>query len=79
MVTATLSPAGCDQSTAYQTVACVQMQGSDGPEQCDQQSGVLTARVFYQPYRPGATYIATGEVRHHQEILRSPSASRWGR
>jgi hypothetical protein len=60
VVTATLSPAGCDQSTAYQTVACVQMQGGDGPGQCDQQSGILTAQVFYQPYRPGATYIATG-------------------
>jgi hypothetical protein len=60
VVTATLSPAGCDQSTAYQTVACVQMQGSDGPGQCQQQNGILTAQVFYQPYRPGATYVATG-------------------
>jgi hypothetical protein len=60
VVTATLSPAGCDQSTAYQTVACVQMQGSDGPGQCAQQTGILTAQVFYQPYRPGATYVATG-------------------
>ena len=60
VVTATLSPAGCDQSTAYQTVACVQMQGSDGPGQCGQQSGILTAQVFSQPYRPGATFVATG-------------------
>jgi hypothetical protein len=60
VVTATLSLAGCDQSTAYLTVACVQMQGSDGAGQCAQQSGILTAQVFYQPYRPGATYIATG-------------------
>ena len=60
VVTATLSPAGCDQSTAYMTVACVQMQGSDGPGQCAQQNGILTAQVFYQPYRPGATYTATG-------------------
>jgi hypothetical protein len=59
-VTATLSPAGCDRSVAYLTVACVQLQGSDGPGQCAQQSGVLPAQVFYQPYRPGATYIATG-------------------
>jgi hypothetical protein len=59
-VTATLSPAGCDQSVAYLTVACVQMQGSDGPGQCAQQNGILTAQVFYQPYRPGATYTATG-------------------
>jgi hypothetical protein len=60
VVTATLSPAGCDRSVAYQTVACVQLQGSDGPGQCQQQNGILTAQVFYQPYRPGATYIATG-------------------
>jgi hypothetical protein len=60
VVTATLSPAGCDQSVAYQSVACVQLQGSDGPGQCAQQVGILTAQVFYQPYRAGATYIATG-------------------
>jgi hypothetical protein len=60
VVTAALSPAACDQSVAYQTVACVQLQGSDGPGQCAQQNGILTAQVFYQPYRPGATYIATG-------------------
>jgi hypothetical protein len=59
-VTATLSLAGCDQSVGYMTVACVQLQGSDGPGQCAQQNGILTAQVFYQPYRPGATYVATG-------------------
>jgi hypothetical protein len=60
VVTATLSPAACNQSTAYLTVACVQLQGSDGPGQCAQQSGILTAQVFYQPYRPGARYVSTG-------------------
>jgi hypothetical protein len=59
-VTATLSLAGCDQSVGYMTVACVQLQGSDGPGQCASQNGILTAQVFYQPYRPGATYVATG-------------------
>lgn len=59
-VTATLSPAGCNRSVAYMTVACVQLLGSDGPGQCAQQNGILTAQVFYQPYRPGATYTATG-------------------
>jgi hypothetical protein len=59
-VTATLSPAACDRSVAYLTVACVQLQVSDGPGQCQQQNGILTAQVFYQPYRRGATYIATG-------------------
>ena len=60
VVTATLSPAACDRSVVFQAVACVQMQGEDGPGQCAQQNGILTAQVFYQPYRPGATYIATG-------------------
>jgi hypothetical protein len=59
-VMATLSPAACDRSVAYFTVACVQLQGSDGPGECQQQNGILTAQVFYQPYRPEATYIATG-------------------
>jgi len=60
VVTATLSPAACNRSTAYLTVACVQLQGSDGPGQCAQQNGILTAQVFYQPYRAGATYVSTG-------------------
>jgi len=59
-VTASLSLAACNQSVGYLTVACVQLQGSDGPGQCAQQNGILTAQVFYQPYRRGATYIATG-------------------
>jgi len=60
VVTATLTPAACDQSDSYLLVACVQLQGSDGPGQCAQGQGILPAQVFYQPYRPGATYIATG-------------------
>jgi hypothetical protein len=59
-VTSTLSLGACNQSVGYMTVACVQLQGSDGPGQCARQNGILTAQVFYQPYRPGATYIATG-------------------
>jgi hypothetical protein len=59
-VTAILSPAGCDRSTAYLSVACVQLQGSGGPGQCAQGQGILPAQVFYQPYRPGATYVSTG-------------------
>jgi hypothetical protein len=60
VVTATLSAAGCDQSTVTQTVACVQLQGSDGHEQCDQGEGIIPAQIYYQPYRAGATYVATG-------------------
>ena len=60
VVTATLSPAACDRSTTYLSVACVQLQGSSGPGQCAQGPGILPAQVFYQPYRPGATYVSTG-------------------
>jgi hypothetical protein len=60
VVTATLTPAACSQSDSYLLVACVQLQGSDGPGQCAQGQGILPAQVFYQPYRPGATYISTG-------------------
>ena len=60
VVTATLAPAACDQSEPYLLVACVQLQGSDGPVQCAEGHGILPAQVYYQPYRPGATYISTG-------------------
>jgi hypothetical protein len=60
VVTATLTPAACDQSDSYLLVACVQLQGSEGPGQCAQGEGILPAHVYYQPYRPGATYISTG-------------------
>ena len=72
-VTATLSPA------AYLTVACVQLQGSDGPGECQQQNGILTAQVFYQPYRPEATYIATGTGCANTGNPRQPVSSRWAR
>src|SRR5258708_12831250 len=57
---ATLTPAACDQSDSSLLVACVQLQGSDGPGQCAQGQGILPAQVYFQPYRPGATYISTG-------------------
>jgi hypothetical protein len=60
VVTATLSPAGCDRSEPFLSVACVQLHGSDGPGQCAQAEGLVPAQVYYQPYRPGATYVSTG-------------------
>jgi hypothetical protein len=60
MVTATLSPGACERSNVYLSVACVQLQGSPQPPKCEQNNGVLTAQVFYAPYRPGATYVSTG-------------------
>ncbi|MGB3233431.1 MAG: hypothetical protein WBB57_22500 [Mycobacterium sp.] len=60
MVTATVSPRACDGAVTFQTVACIQMQGSDTAGQCVQGKGILPAQVYFQPYRPGATYTATG-------------------
>src|SRR5690349_2471376 len=60
VVTATVSPGACNRAETFMTVACVQLQGSDGPRQCSQGQGILPAQIYYQPYRPGATYVATG-------------------
>ena len=60
VVKATLTPAACDQSDSFLLVACLQLQGSDGPGRCAQGEGNLPAQVYYQPYQPGATYISTG-------------------
>jgi hypothetical protein len=60
VVTATLSPGACDRSEPYLSVACVQLRGSSDPVKCQQGEGNLTAQVYYAPYRPGATYVATG-------------------
>jgi hypothetical protein len=60
MVTATVDPAACAVAAAPTlSVACLQVQGSQAAEQCAQKEGPSTAQV-YAPYRPGATYIATG-------------------
>jgi hypothetical protein len=61
MVTATMEPTACDGANPYLSVACVQLQGEPGPGRCRQNNGPLTARVYLSPYRPGATYVATGE------------------
>ncbi len=61
VVTATVQAAACGAGAeTISSVACIQMQGSQTAEQCDVGEGILTAQVFYAPYRPGATYTATG-------------------
>jgi hypothetical protein len=60
MVTAILNIGACNGATTFETAACIQMQGADGPGQCTQGRGIRPAQVFFQPYRPGATYTATG-------------------
>ena len=60
VVTATVSPRACDGAQTYQTVACIQMAGGPGAGQCARGNGLLPAQVYFQPYRPGATYTSTG-------------------
>ncbi len=60
VVTAMLAPAACNRSQPYLLVACIQLEGSDGPGRCAQGEGIIPAQVFYQPYRPGAVYVSTG-------------------
>lgn len=60
MVAVTMTPADCNGGTPYQSVACVELQGGPGPQRCVQNNGLLTARAYYAPYQPGATYVATG-------------------
>jgi len=58
MVTATVTPAGCAGAfRPRSSVVCVQ--GADATNQCSQGRDAGTAQVF-TPYRPGASYTATG-------------------
>lgn len=61
MVTATLDFAGCSvPAEPTSSVVCLQMHGSGTAGQCATIGGPATARVYYGPYRPGATYESTG-------------------
>lgn len=60
MVTATVSPRACAGAVTFQTVACLAMAGDSGPGHCSQGRGILPAQVYFQPYRPGTAYTATG-------------------
>lgn len=61
VVTATVAPAGCRVAAEpTMSVACIQMHGSQAAEQCAEFGGAGTAQIYFQPYRPGATYVATG-------------------
>ncbi|WP_102143833.1 hypothetical protein [Mycobacterium hubeiense] len=61
MVTATVRPAACHvAATPHLSVACLQIEGSQTAPNCESTQGPSTAQV-YVPYRPGATYVATGK------------------
>ena len=59
-VEVTLGPGACNQADPYISVACIQLQGSPSPGLCRQNNGILIAAVHWQPYEPGATYVAPG-------------------
>ena len=59
MVTSTVTVAACNQSNSMLQVACLQVQGSGAAPQCASKEGPVAAEVF-APYRPGATYVASG-------------------
>ena len=59
MVTSTVTVAACNQSNSMLQVACLQVQGSGTAPQCASKEGPVAAEVF-APYRPGATYVASG-------------------
>ncbi|CAN5468894.1 hypothetical protein BH09ACT7_BH09ACT7_42870 [soil metagenome] len=62
MVTATVAIGNCVAPPAGPSlnVACVQLQGANSVMHCTQAHGTDAAQVFFAPYQPGATYVATG-------------------
>lgn len=60
-VTATVSFNDCfGPFRPAMSVACVHLAGPDSRGQCTQARGSAAAQVFFEPYQPGATYIASG-------------------
>lgn len=59
MVTTTVTVAACNQSNSTLQVACLEVQGAGTAPQCASKEGPVAAEVF-APYRPGATYVASG-------------------
>ena len=60
-VTATVSFYACGAPfRPAMSVACVHLAGPDSRGQCTQARGPGAAQVFFEPYQPGATYIASG-------------------
>ncbi len=59
MVQATVKPGPCTMDALpNESVVCLAIEGSQG--QCGNKVGSFTA-VTYYPYRPGATYVVTGQ------------------
>jgi hypothetical protein len=60
VVTATVAPAACNRAEPMLQVVCLEMVGRSAAPLCVQADGPSTARVYFAPFTPGATYTATG-------------------
>ncbi len=61
MVTASVAPDGCGPpATPAESVACLQMLAGDRVTRCYPSDSSGSAQIYFEPYVPGATYIATG-------------------
>ena len=60
MVTTTVTTAACNRSNSMLQVACLEIQGAGTAPLCVSKEGPTTAQVFFAPYRPGASYVASG-------------------
>jgi hypothetical protein len=59
-VTATVTSGPCGiAANPHTSVACLALQGATGTS-CMQARGRDVAQVYYEPYRPGATYVSSG-------------------
>jgi hypothetical protein len=61
MVLATVKPGPCTMDAVpNDSVVCLSIKGEDSQGQCGHRAGSYPA-LIYRPYRPGATYIVTGQ------------------
>ncbi|MGO9158839.1 hypothetical protein [Mycobacterium sp.] len=61
MVLATVKPGPCTMDAVpNDSVVCLAIRGEDSQSQCSHKAGTAPA-LIYLPYRPGATYVVTGQ------------------
>jgi hypothetical protein len=61
MVLATVKPGPCTMDAVpNDSVVCLSIKGGDSQGQCGHRAGASPALIYF-PYRPGATYIVTGQ------------------
>jgi hypothetical protein len=61
MVLATVKPGPCTMDgIPNESVVCLSVKGENSQGQCGNKAGPDPALVYY-PYRPGATYVVTGQ------------------